>query len=138
MLVDYTPEQMYALVDAVEAYPEFLPWCGGTVVQARDETRTRATIMIDYRGIKQKFSTENAKERPSQIVMRLVEGPFRHLDGNWQFQALGAGACKVRLQLNYEFSSRLLEKLVGPVFDYIATSFVEAFVARAAKVYGVK
>ncbi len=138
MLVNYTPEQMYALVDAVEAYPEFLPWCGGTEVQARDETRTRATIMIDYRGIKQKFSTENAKDRPTQIVMRLVEGPFRHLDGNWQFQALGPGACKVRLQLNYEFSSRLLEKLVGPVFDYIATSFVEAFVGRAAKVYGAK
>lgn len=136
VLVTYTPDQMYALVDAVEAYPEFLPWCGGSIVQARDEMRTRATIMIDYRGIKQKFSTENAKERPSRIDMRLVDGPFRHLDGIWDFQALGPAACKVRLQLQYEFASRILEKLVGPVFDHIASSLVDAFVERAVKVYG--
>jgi ribosome-associated toxin RatA of RatAB toxin-antitoxin module len=138
VLVAYSPEQMYALVDAVEAYPGFLPWCGGSVVEARDEARTRATILIDYRGIKQRFSTENAKQRPSRIDMRLVEGPFRHLDGTWEFQALGPAACKVRLRLNYEFASRILEKLVGPVFEHIASTLVDAFVERADKVYGTR
>jgi ribosome-associated toxin RatA of RatAB toxin-antitoxin module len=138
VLVSYTPEEMYALVADVEAYPDFLPWCGGATVEGRDEARAHATIMIDYHGIKQKFSTENSNERPSRIEMRLVEGPFRHLEGTWHFQALGPGACKVRLQLNYEFASRLLEKLVGPVFDHIAATFCEAFVERAGKVYGAR
>jgi ribosome-associated toxin RatA of RatAB toxin-antitoxin module len=135
VLVPFTPAQLYALVDRVEDYPKFLPWCGGTVVESRDEQRTRASITIDFKGIKQRFSTENLNDAPHRIDMRLVEGPFRHLDGTWVFQPLGEHACKVQFRLHYEFASRLLEKLVGPVFDHIAGSFVDAFVARAEQVY---
>lgn len=136
VLVSHTPEQMFALVDAVERYPEFLPWCGGASVSFRDETRTCATINISYRGVKRSFTTENTKRTPAEIVMRLVEGPFRELDGEWRFTALGERGCKVEFRLRYEFSSRLLAKLLGPVFDFIANSFVDAFVKRAEQLHG--
>ena len=136
VLVSHTPEQMFALVDAVERYPEFLPWCGGAIVSFRDETRTRATVNISYHGVKRSFTTENTKRPPTEMVMRLVEGPFRDLDGEWRFTALGERGCKVEFRLRYEFSSRLLAKLLGPVFDFIANSFVDAFVKRAEQLHG--
>ena len=135
VLVPFTPAQLYALVDRVEDYPQFLPWCGSTTLQSRDDHSTRASITIDFKGIRQRFSTENLNDPPNRIDMRLVEGPFRKLDGAWQFTALGDDACKVQFTLHYEFASRILEKLVGPVFDHIAGSFVDAFVARAEQVY---
>ncbi|MBI1396021.1 MAG: ubiquinone-binding protein [Betaproteobacteria bacterium] len=135
VLVNYSAEQLFELVDRVEDYPKFLPWCGGTVVQARDDGKTRAAITIDFKGIKQRFSTENSKTVPHHIEMRLIEGPFRKLDGSWHFLPLGDHACKVQFRLRYEFASRLLEKLVGPVFDHIAATFVDAFVKRAGEVY---
>lgn len=135
VLVNFSADQLFALVDGVEDYPEFLPWCGGTALDFRDELVTRAAIIIDFKGIKQRFSTENRKSAPHRIDMKLVEGPFRRLDGTWQFLPLGEHACKVRFQLRYEFASRILEKLVGPVFDHIAATFVDAFVKRAGEVY---
>ncbi len=136
VLVAYSAEQMFALVDDVEHYPEFLPWCGGTSVDHRDETKTRATIRINYRGIKQSFTTENVKRVPHEMTIRLIEGPFRRLDGYWRFTALADRGCKVEVTLHYEFAGRVLEKLVGPVFNYIANTLLEAFVKRAERIYG--
>ena len=136
MLVGHSAQQMFELVDAVEAYPEFLPWCDRAQVLHRDEATTRATLHINYRGAKQSFTTENAKEPPGRMAVRLVEGPFRALDGEWRFTALGLDACKIDFRLRYEFSSRILERLIGPVFSFIANSMVDAFVKRAEKVYG--
>jgi ribosome-associated toxin RatA of RatAB toxin-antitoxin module len=136
VLVSRSPEQMFALVDAVEDYPKYLPWCGGTSILERNERITRATITIDYHGIRQSFTTENSKMPPSQILIRLVEGPFRSLDGNWRFTGLGGHGCKVELSLRYEFSSRILEKMVGPVFNHIADTLVDAFAKRAEQVHG--
>ncbi|MEI7970078.1 MAG: type II toxin-antitoxin system RatA family toxin [Betaproteobacteria bacterium] len=136
VLVGYSAEQLYTLVEEVESYPAFLPWCGGTEVEHRDETHTRAAITIQFKGIRQRFSTSNTRSPPTRIDMKLVEGPFRSLDGTWSFQPLADDACKVRFQLRYEFASRLLEKLVGPVFEHIASTFVDSFVKRAAQVYG--
>ena len=138
VLVDFSPQQMFALVDAVERYPEFLPWCGGASVGYRDEHKTRATVRINYRGIKQSFTTENLKEPGHTIWVKLVEGPFKTLDGNWRFVPLADHGCKVEFRLHYEFSSKILAKLVGPVFNYIANTFIEAFVQRARSVYGKK
>lgn len=135
VLVGFTPRQMYELVDAVEQYPAFLPWCGATTVFHRDERITRAAITINYHGIRQGFTTENAKNAPAEMTIRLVEGPFRHLDGCWRFTELAGLGCKVELRLRYEFSSRILARLVGPVFDHIATSLVDAFAQRAEQVY---
>lgn len=136
VLVGYSAQQMFTLVDEVEKYPEFLPWCGGASVSYRDQEKTRASILIDYRGIKQRFTTENRKELPHAMHIRLVEGPFRALDGSWRFIDLSGQGCKIEFLLHYEFSNRLLEKLVGPVFGYIANTLVDGFVRRAEKVYG--
>ena len=136
MLVEYPAETMYSLVDDVVRYPEFLPWCGGAEILSRDEQNVHAALHINYKGIKQRFSTRNRVEAPKLIEITLIEGPFRRLDGQWRFTPLGAEACKVEFALHYEFSSRLLEKLVGPVFSYIANSFVDAFVKRAESLYG--
>ena len=137
VLVGHSAQQMFALVDKVEAYSEFLPWCDGATILHRDDHRTRATIHINYHGVKHSFTTENIKTPPSSMSIRLVEGPFKVLDGEWRFAALAEDACKIEFRLNYEFSSWILEKLVGPVFSYIANTMVDAFVQRAEKVYGL-
>jgi ribosome-associated toxin RatA of RatAB toxin-antitoxin module len=136
VLIEYSAAQMYALVENVADYPEFLPWCGGTEILKQEGDVTRAAIIIDFRGIKQRFSTENRAIAPQLIEMTLVDGPFRQLDGSWRFKALGDDACKIEFRLHYEFSSKLLEKLVGPVFHFIASTFVDAFVKRARQLYG--
>jgi len=136
ILVEYSAEEMRALVDDIVSYPQFLPWCGGTEIVSRDPGRTVATIRIDYRGIRQAFTTENLATAEGNICMRLVSGPFRRLGGEWSFKALAPQASKVALHLDYEFSSLLLDKILGPVFHYIADSMVDAFVKRAEAVYG--
>lgn len=134
-LVNFSAEDMFALVDDVEHYPEFLPWCSGTEVTLRDSEKACATLHINYRGLRQSFSTENRRQFPELMTMHLVEGPFRKLDGEWRFTPLGDGACKIGFQLQYEFSSRILEKLVGPVFGHIAGTMVDAFLKRAEHLY---
>jgi ribosome-associated toxin RatA of RatAB toxin-antitoxin module len=136
MLVAYSAQRMHALVSDVERYPEFLPWCGGSQVEPAAGGLVRASVLIDYHGIKQSFKTENRSSPPELIEMRLVSGPFRQLDGTWRFQPLSETACKIEFRLHYEFSSRLLEKLVGPVFKHIANTFVDAFLKRAQQLYG--
>jgi ribosome-associated toxin RatA of RatAB toxin-antitoxin module len=136
VLIERTAVQMFELVDRVEDYPKFLPWCGGTELLERTESKTAARIHINYHGLKAHFATENAKEAPRQMSIRLREGPFRSMDGGWRFTPLGETACKVEFRLQYEFSSRILEKALGPVFHHIANTFVESFVKRAQQLYG--
>lgn len=136
VIVPYTPRQMFDLVEGVERYPEFLPWCTGSAVLARDAAVTRAQLSVGFRGVKQRFATENRKTPPGEISMKLLEGPFRALDGRWRFTDLAGKGCKIEFSLAYEFSSRLLATLVGPVFSHIADTMVEAFVKRAERLYG--
>lgn len=136
VLIERSAEQMFRLVNGVEHYPEFLPWCGGSEVIERTDTLTRARIDINYHGVKAHFATANAKVFPHSMTIRLVEGPFKSLDGTWAFTQLGDVACKIEFNLRYEFSSRLIEKVVGPVFSHIANTFVEAFVKQADRIYG--
>jgi ribosome-associated toxin RatA of RatAB toxin-antitoxin module len=136
VLVEYSCDEMYALVRDVEQYPRFLPWCSGANVSVVDANTERASLAIDYHGVRTSFTTENTHHQPSNIEIELIEGPFRQLHGSWRFTPLGPAACKVHLRLSYEFSNRILEKLVGSVFGYIANSLVEAFVKRAVQLYG--
>ena len=135
VLVAYSAEQMFSLVDHVEDYPKFLPWCGGARVAPLEDNAALATVYIDYHGLKQSFTTENRRSPPHQIDITLQDGPFKHLDGRWRFIPLSPSACKIEFSLHYEFSNKLLGKMFGPVFHYIATSFVDAFIQRAEKVY---
>lgn len=136
VIVGYSAEQMFALVDKMEDYPRFLPWCGGVEVRGRETDRLVATIAIHYHGIKQSFTTENIHTQPTSIKMRLLEGPFKHLQGAWVFKPLREDACKIEFDLQYEFSGRILEKIIGPVFGMIANSFVDSFCKRAETAYG--
>lgn len=135
VLIARTPAQMFELVDRVEDYPQFLPWCGGAELIERNAQVTAARIHISYHGIKAHFATENTKEVPHSMHIRLREGPFRRLDGHWRFIALGDAGCKIEFSLHYEFSGKMLEKVLGPVFNHIAGTFVDCFVRRAHQVY---
>jgi ribosome-associated toxin RatA of RatAB toxin-antitoxin module len=135
VLVAHTPERMFELVDRVEDYPVFLPWCGGTELKWRDELSTVATIHIAYMGVRQSFTTENAKTHPREMRIKLQNGPFSELEGDWCFVALGDAACKVEFRLQYVFSSRVLETILAPVFSHITNTFVDAFVRRADEVF---
>ena len=136
VLIERTALQMFELVDRVEDYPKFLPWCGGTELLERTDSKTAARIHISYHGLKAHFATENAKEVPNWMNIALREGPFRKMDGRWKFTPLGETACKIDFRLQYEFSSKILEKALGPVFHHIANTFVESFVKRAQQIYG--
>lgn len=135
VLLPYSSQRMFDLVDDVEAYPQFLPWCGGTSVRDRTMHRMLATLTIDFRGIRQSFTTENEMHSPHRISMKLREGPFSTLDGHWHFHSLREDACKVEFRLDYAFKSGILGQALIPVFDHIARSFVDAFVRRADHVY---
>lgn len=138
VIVGYSAEQMFALVNAVEDYPQFLPWCGEVVIVQRNESSLVATININFHGVQQSFTTENTNSAPTLMKMKLISGPFKHLDGTWIFKPLREDACKIEFDLHYEFSSKILEHLIGPVFNKIANSFVDAFCHRAESVYGKK
>lgn len=136
VFLGYSAQQMFALVNNIEDYPRFLPWCGEVDVRPKEENKLVATLTIQYHGVKQSFTTENTNLPPTSINMRLVEGPFKHLDGTWSFKPLREDACKIDFELHYEFSSKVLEQLIGPVFSMIANSFVDSFCKRAETVYG--
>ena len=124
-------EDLFDLVDGVERYPEFLPWCSGAEVYERDERVTRARICIDYHGLASHIETRNEKERPGRIALEFVDGPFREFHGAWSFTALGEAGCRAELALDYAFANRALEGLLGPVFGHIIETLVDRFVARA-------
>jgi ribosome-associated toxin RatA of RatAB toxin-antitoxin module len=135
VIVPHSAERMYQLVDSIEDYPRFLPWCGGASTAERTPDAVIAEIHIAYRGLRQSFVTRNANRPHERIEMRFVRGPFRSLVGHWTFRQLGDAGSRIDFALDYEFASGMLEKLVGPVFTSIADSFVDAFVRRADALY---
>jgi ribosome-associated toxin RatA of RatAB toxin-antitoxin module len=139
VLIWYSAAEMFALVTDVVSYPEFLPWCDQASVQDVHDQGMTAKVGIAIAGFSQSFTTRNLHEQDRQVSLQLVDGPFSRLEGRWEFTPLGDGAqraCKVELMLSYGFDSRTLAALVGPVFDKIAGSLVDAFVKRASVVYG--
>lgn len=136
VLVPYSAARMFELVDAVEQYPQFLPWCEGTELIYRRPDELQAVIYVNFRGFKQQFSTKNSRSVPREMRINLIEGPFRSLEGAWHFTDLGTAGCKVEFELRWELSSRVLAALAGPVFSHIANTMVDAFVGRAQKQYG--
>ncbi len=135
VLVPFSAQKMYDLVVNCEDYPAFLPWCaGGRILEQNGETLS-AELKIDFRGIKQTFSTRNRNVPGTSIDMQLLSGPFKSLQGHWRFTPLADDACRVDFELEYHFSSSLLEKVIGPVFSHITSTFVDAFVKRAEAIY---
>jgi ribosome-associated toxin RatA of RatAB toxin-antitoxin module len=135
-IVEHAAAEMFALVDNVEAYPRFLPWCLATTVHERTASATRATLVVGLRGLKQSFTTQNENRPGEAIDMRLVEGPFRRFAAAWRFVALAPGACRIEFSLEFEFATPALGRLLEPLFEHIADNMVGAFTRRADEVYG--
>ncbi|MCX4191009.1 type II toxin-antitoxin system RatA family toxin [Methylophaga sp. OBS1] len=136
-LVMYTPDQMFDLVNDVEAYPRFLPWCKGSRIINKNEDVICAALDIAKGGIHHEFSTRNVLDHGNAIRIELIDGPFRHLEGHWQFKPIGDNqGCRVQLDMDFEFSTRLLDLALGPVFTQISGSLVDAFCKRAQEIYG--
>lgn len=135
-IVAHTPEEMFKLIDDIEAYPEFLPWCGKATEIFRDEKNVEASVLIAYGGLNKEFTTQNKNTAFEKIEMHLVNGPFKSLNGVWSFKPLGKIACKVSLDLEFEFSSKLIAISLGPVFSKVANNLVDAFIKRAKIIYG--
>jgi len=124
-------QKMFQLVDSVENYPQFLPWCGSTQIFERDNEKTIASIEINYKGIRQTFTTENTKKQNQEMIIKLIDGPFKWMSGKWMFKNLDKDSCQIELKLEYEFSNVILEKLISPVFNMIANTFIDEFIKEA-------
>jgi ribosome-associated toxin RatA of RatAB toxin-antitoxin module len=134
-IVEHSAEEMYALVDDVESYPRFLPWCKAASVEARSPERVRATLEAGMHGLRQTFTTENELRPGEAMDMRLVKGPFRRFAAAWRFKPLSGEACAVEFSLEYEMAGPLA-RLLEPLFDHIANTMVDAFSRRADALYG--
>jgi ribosome-associated toxin RatA of RatAB toxin-antitoxin module len=135
-LVPYSAEQMFDLVNAVEDYPNFLPWCSGVRILARAPHTIKATVSVAKGTLRQSFTTHNLMEAGRRIEMRLIEGPFKYLHGTWSFHPLGEAGCEVVLSMQYEFGSGVLSLAFGSAFNHIANTLVDAFAKRARDLYG--
>ncbi|WP_018879901.1 MULTISPECIES: type II toxin-antitoxin system RatA family toxin [unclassified Thioalkalivibrio] len=134
--VPYTQEQMFNLVNDVDAYPEFLPGCRSASARPRGEHEVEGTIELAKGALHKSFTTRNTLKRPESIDMRLVSGPFRRLHGTWTFSQVEGGKTRIALELEFEFANRIMAFAIGPVFNQIANSLVDAFVQRAREVHG--
>ncbi len=135
-LVSYTNKQMYDLVDDIESYPDFLPWCHNTKIYQRDDHTVEASIGVESMGIQKSFTTRNSLTPHTHIALTLVEGPFEKLEGLWTFKSLGDEGCKVSLHMEYEHRGGWAYIAFGTVFSHIAGQLVDAFVERANTVLG--
>lgn len=133
--ITYSCEQMYRLVDDIEKYSDFLPYCSGSVVHHRDEDEVQATLIISAMGVSKSFTTRNRLQVNKMIEVRLVDGPFSHLEGFWRFDPVDEG-CTVSFDLEFEFAGSMFSMLLGPVFDQVMNKMVDAFCDRAENIYG--
>lgn len=136
VLVPHSARRMFDLVADVPSYPQFMPWCGGARAEPATDGQVRASIEIDFRGVRAGFSTLNRHHAPERIEMAFADGPFEALGGLWRFTPLKADACKVEFELDYKFAGGVLGRLIAPVFDYLANTFIDAFARRAELLYG--
>lgn len=134
-LVLHTAEEMFDLINDVERYPEFLPWCAKTEVVSRSDEELVATLFLSKGGLNYSFTTRNQLNRPTRMTLELVEGPFSSLAGVWDFKVLSDEASKVSLNLQFDFSGKIASFAMSKVFNQVATTLVDAFVTRADQVY---
>lgn len=135
-LVPYPASEMYALVNDVERYPEFLPWCRRATILSQTEAEMRATLDLARGGFHRSFTTLNRLVPGRSITITLEHGPFRRLEGRWHFTDLDHEGSKVTLDMEFEFTSGLVDMMAGPIFHEICNSLVDAFIRRAAALHG--
>ena len=130
-LIAESPERMYALINDIERYPEFVPWCTAARVESRKESEVVATLTIKRGPLRAEFTTRNLLEPGKRVLMQFVSGPFRVLEGLWTLTPLGDLGCRVELEMRFEFANRVAGTLFAPLFEDTAASLVDAFVKRA-------
>jgi ribosome-associated toxin RatA of RatAB toxin-antitoxin module len=130
-LIAESPARMYRLVNEIERYPEFVPWCTGARVQTRSDAEVVATLSIRRGPLRAEFTTRNLLEPDTRVLMQFVSGPFRVLEGLWTFTPLGELGCRIELEMRFEFANRVAGTLFEPLFEDTAASLVDAFVKRA-------
>jgi len=135
-VVPYTPEEMYVLVNDIESYPAFLPWCTAAKISNQQKESLTASLSLAVGKIKQSFTTENTMQDGSRINMQLIEGPFKHLSGYWKFNPEDEQSCHIHLHMNFEFKNKIIKHTLGKVFYKVMDSMVESFVQRAQQIYG--
>jgi ribosome-associated toxin RatA of RatAB toxin-antitoxin module len=135
-LLPYPAQMLYDLVNDVSRYSEFLPWCSGTTVLEENETSMRARVEVAKGGLSQHFVTRNTLTPGQSIEMKLEEGPFSQFDGIWTFKALGDKACKISLDLSFDYSGSIIRATLGPLFNQAANTLVDAFCRRAKEIHG--
>lgn len=135
-ILPYSADALYRMVNDVERYPEFLPWCSKTQLISADEYSMRAALTASKLGISHTFITQNVLAPNEKIEINLVEGPFKHLHGVWQFKQLAENACKMNLDLEFDYSGALVKATLGPLFTQAANTMVDAFCNRAKQLYG--
>ncbi len=134
-IIPFTPEQMFTLVNDIEAYPQFLPWCQNSTVHYRDADQIKASLVVTGAGISKSFTTHNLLQTNKMIEVRLVDGPFKHLEGFWRFDHNGEGGCHIAFDLEFEFAGWLLDMAFGPIFHQVTNTMVDAFQERAQQIY---
>jgi ribosome-associated toxin RatA of RatAB toxin-antitoxin module len=134
-LLPFSAQQMFDLVNDVNRYPEFLPWCGGSEVVSQGADFMEASVTIAKMGIHQTFTTYNQLISGESIHMELKDGPFKSLNGCWHFKSLSDEACKISFEVSFEMKAGVLSKVLAPVFEQIASTMVDSFCKRAKEVY---
>ena len=134
-ILPYTPEQMFDLVADVKRYPEFLPWVTGARIRMQSEALVVADLLVGFKMIRERYTSRVTLSRPDRVDVEYTEGPFRHLENHWKFSSHPEG-CEVEFYLDFEFKSRLLQKLIGALFNEAVRKMVSAFESRAKKLYG--
>ncbi len=134
-LVTYSTVQMFALVNDVARYPEFLPWCDGARVENLSETELLATVNVARGVLRTEFTTRNTLERDSRIIMKLIDGPFRVLNGEWRFEGIGERGSRVSFRVEFEFKNRLMAAALNAAFETVCGTTVDAFAKRAHQIY---
>jgi len=135
-LIPYSAAKMYDLVADVDSYQHFLPWCGGSKILSQTDDEVQGQVRIQHMGMDKTFTTLNRMQKNKMIEMKLIDGPFKQLQGFWRFDSLDENACKISLDLEFEFSNKIMSLAFGPIFSQIANSMVDAFCKRAIAVYG--
>jgi ribosome-associated toxin RatA of RatAB toxin-antitoxin module len=136
-LVHYSPAEMYRLVNDVDDYKNFLPWCASSEIKTETDTEMIASVEIAKGLLNKTFTTRNKLQKDHRIELELVDGPFKKLTGFWQFDALKTdNACRVNLELEFEFDNAMMSLAAKPIFTQIANSLVDSFCKRAIEVYG--
>lgn len=134
-LVPYTCEQMYNIVDDVESYKAFLPHFERSEVLHRDDDEVQATLVVSFAGVEKSFTTRNRLQKNKMIEIRLLDGPFTHLEGFWRFDETPEG-CLVTFDLEFQFATRMLSMFLGSLFEQMSNTMVDAFCARAVQLHG--